>query len=73
MRDDEAWVDLSVLNSFEQRLHVMLNVGLAAFDREPLVHERAERNFIVKPAVNPWNRYSATLSALETARDCEEP
>jgi hypothetical protein len=65
VRDHEAWVDLSVLDFGEQRLHVVLNVRLAAFERQRLVHERAEGNFIVIPAIDAGDRYRATFSAGE--------
>src|SRR5215210_8000397 len=41
--DDEARVDLALEDPVEQRLHVPLNVALAALDREAPVHHCPDR------------------------------
>ena len=61
--DDEAGIDLSIRNSLEQRLEIMLAMSLPGFDRKPLIHHRAHWQFIDKPSVDSWDRNRPSIPA----------
>src|SRR5579875_3141028 len=65
MRDDKTWVDLALLNSFEERLHVFLYVALASPDRDRAIHQRACRELINEPAIDADNRNGAAIPACQ--------
>lgn len=61
--DDEAGIDFSIRNSLEQRLEIMLTVGLPGFDGKPLIHHRTHRQFIDKPSVHTGDRNHPSIPA----------
>lgn len=63
MSNYEAWVNLTVLDSFQERLQVALNVALAGLNGEGAVHHRARRKLIDEPAVHPNYRNGAPVTA----------
>ena len=63
VRDDEARVDLSVLDPLEQRAQVALDVRLPGLDRQRLVHDRADGNLVDEPAVDAGDRDRAAVAA----------
>ena len=52
VRDDEAGIDPSLPYEVEQLGHEAVHVGLAGLNRQPLVHDRAQRDLIGDSAVN---------------------
>ncbi len=50
--DDEAGVDLAVLDPCQQRPQIAVHVALPGADGEALVHERAHRELVHEPAVD---------------------
>lgn len=38
-------------------------MGLSRLERQPLVHRRADRDFVAHPDINTWNRDRAALAA----------
>ena len=63
VRDDEAGVDLSLLDSLQQRLHVALDVALPGLHRQRAVHERAHREFVYESAVDADDRDRTAVAA----------
>jgi hypothetical protein len=63
MGNDEGRVDLAFLDPVQQVLDVAVHVRLAATDRQPLVHDRPERQVIEIAAVDSRPRYNAAGSA----------
>jgi hypothetical protein len=51
VRNDEARIDLAVLDALEQRLHVALHVALTGLHRGRPVHERTHREPVDQAAV----------------------
>ena len=56
MGDDVAGVDLPLLDSREQWLHVVMHVGLSHLHRDAFAEGRTKWDFIQESAVNSWNR-----------------
>ena len=52
--DDERGFDVAVLDAFEQRAHVSLTMGLARFQGQPLVDDRAHRHRVNEPTVGVY-------------------
>ena len=52
MRDDVAGVDLAFFDAFQQRLHVVVHVGLAHLHGDPFAEGGAEGNFVEQPAID---------------------
>src|SRR3954462_5674389 len=69
MGDDEARVDVPILNVLEKRLHVFVHVALARAYRQRAIHQRAEREFVIESAVDSNDRSRASISA----RHCRLP
>src|SRR5689334_4455718 len=63
VRDDEARVDLALLNSFEQRLQIALHMRLAGAHSQRAVHKRSDREFIHQAAVHSDDGNSAAVAA----------
>src|SRR5436305_175657 len=63
MRDDEARIDLAVLDAFQQRLHVPMHVTLAGLDRQRAIHHRAHRKLVDEAAVDADHRYRPAIAA----------
>src|SRR3954453_10118434 len=61
--DDEARVDLALLNPLQQRAHVALRVTLPALDRQRAVHYGAHRELVDDPTVDADHRDGATIAA----------
>src|SRR5712671_1261089 len=55
VRNDVAGVNLALLNAFEERLHVVLHVGLPHFHCDTFAESCAERDLIEKASINSWN------------------
>src|SRR5437868_9331062 len=65
VRDNEARIDLALLDPFEQRFQIALHVALTALDRNRAVHQRAHRKLIDEPAVDPYDRDRTAIGAGE--------
>src|SRR5277367_2325492 len=63
MGDDEGRVDLSALNSFHQRLHVFLNVGLPHLKSQAFGKRGSHWEFVQEAAVHSGDRYRPALAA----------
>ena len=63
VRDDEARIDLALLDPLEQRLHVALHVALAGLDRQRAVHHRAHRELVDEAAVDADHRDRPAVAA----------
>src|SRR6185295_12129885 len=72
--DDEARIDLAPLDSFEQRLHVSLDVTLAGPDRERPVDNGAHRKLVDETAVHADHRHGpAVATGMDGLPQSERP
>ena len=55
MRDDEAGMDFSLFDPFEQGLHVALHMRLATLYCQRLIDDRAQWDFVRETAVDSGN------------------
>ena len=63
MRNNKARIDFPRLNHGQQWLRVGLNMGLAGFDRQSLVHQCTQRHFVTKSDIHTRDRYGPTHPA----------
>src|ERR1019366_6335797 len=63
MRDDETGVNVALLHVIEQRLKILVHMGLAHLHGESLAESCAERDFVDETTVDAGDRYHATLAA----------
>jgi hypothetical protein len=61
--DDKGGVDLSLLNAFEQRLHIAHHVGLPCLHGQALVHERAHGKIVDQTGIDAWYGDGSSLLA----------
>src|SRR5436305_2505222 len=61
--DHPREVDLPLLDPLQQGAHVLLHVGLAHLEGEPLVHGGAHRDLVHEPPVDAGPRHGASLAA----------
>ena len=62
MGHDKARVDATLPNVIEQFRHITVNVRLPGFDRQPLVHHRAQWDFVCHAAVHSRDRHRAAFA-----------
>src|SRR5581483_3494215 len=63
VRDDEARVDVAVLDPLEERPEVALDVRLTGLDRDRAVHDGSERHLVEEAAVDAGDGYRAAVPA----------
>src|SRR4030095_3709895 len=66
MGDDEAGIDVALLDAREQRWEVALAVRLAGLDGQRAIHDRTERHLVEETAIHAGDRdRSAVAAALD--------
>jgi hypothetical protein len=63
VRDDEAGIDIAVLDSLEQRAHVALDMTLPGPDGQGAVHERTHWKLVYEASVDSDDGYDAAIPA----------